>query len=290
MLNQLFVAMLAAFAVGTLVARYRLVRDTTLNAPWIWLAASLTFITAIELLLTAGLVDSLNASVWRFLSASSTLCPGTALLGAKRPQNRAWQWIVASMWLVVSLPALQQIAMQRTGAIELHPARVWFMLGLVVCCTVNSLFTRRWHAVVLAGCGQILLLAPYFASSIGVSKTQPLGIVVLSAGVIAGHLYRDRRTSLDPLDRMWLDFRDMFGLVWSLRMMESVNDVARSNDWDLTLCWSGFRDRSGNARWQLRADQMRVLTQTLKNLLRRFVSNEWIDERLGLVDTSLASQ
>lgn len=279
MLMQLIVALLAIIAIATLVARYRVVRDTTLNAPWIWLAASLTFIIATELLLAAGFVELQNASAWRFLSASSTLCPGTALLGAKRPQNSAWQWIVASMWLVVSLPAVQQIVMHRTGAIEIHPARLWFMLGLVAFCAVNSLFTRRWFAVVLAASGQILLLAPFFTSSDVLSNAQLVGIVGLSVGIIAGQLYRERGTSIKPLDRMWLDFRDMFGLVWSLRMMESINAVTQANGWDMTLGWTGFRDRSGNAGWQLPPDQMRVLMQTLKNLLRRFVSNEWIEAR-----------
>jgi hypothetical protein len=70
-------------------------------------------------------------------------------------------------------------------------------------------------------------------------------------------------------------------LVWSLRLMERFNATAEGNGWDVTLFWSGFRNRQGTSPWQLSADQARTARQTLRNLLRRFVSPEWIAARLG---------
>jgi hypothetical protein len=86
----------------------------------------------------------------------------------------------------------------------------------------------------------------------------------------------------DPsLDSVWLDFRNSYGIVWSLRVMEQVNAVAKSSGWNVVLCWSGYRTRDGAANWELPSEQLRVLRQSLQNLLRRFMSSEWIAERLG---------
>ncbi len=41
-------------------------------------------------------------------------------------------------------------------------------------------------------------------------------------------------------DRVWTDFRDLFGTVWSLRVMERVNETARLQQWNWELTWSGF--------------------------------------------------
>jgi hypothetical protein len=62
--------------------------------------------------------------------------------------------------------------------------------------------------------------------------------------------------------------------------MEQLNAVSQSNGWNLRLQWSGFHTMDGSPDWSLPPDQLRVLRQSLQNLLRRFVSPEWIATRL----------
>jgi hypothetical protein len=73
---------------------------------------------------------------------------------------------------------------------------------------------------------------------------------------------------------IWLDFRDSFGLLWSLRVQERLNATATQHGWKTELSWDGFRpaEESAAQRGELRA--------ALRGLLRRFVSGAWIARRL----------
>ena len=84
------------------------------------------------------------------------------------------------------------------------------------------------------------------------------------------------------LDRAWLDFRDAFGAMWGLRVIERMNDLARRQRTPIRLTWWGFRDpdRLGQPL-QLEHALETVLTQGMRNVLRRFVSEAWLVERLG---------
>lgn len=272
----------AGSAVVLLVSQRRL-QGTTLVAPVRWSLVSCVTLGAVEALFDFDILASGRES-WRFLAATSTLCPGIALLGAKRPQNAAWQWIVASLWLVIALPAVQQLVFQRVGTLELHAARSWFTLGLILFCMANSCLSRYWFAVLLGGCGQLLMLEPHLPlpgillGGIGWSW----GMIAVAFAVPVAWLSGSWKSNADSLDHVWLDFRNRFGIVWSLRMMEQFNSVARANGWQLVLQWNGFRAPDGSTNWQLSSEQTRVLRQSLQNLLRRFVSPEWIASRFSL--------
>ncbi len=93
----------------TALARgYRPLHGTTLRAVWWWSFIALGTVVATELAI--GIMqpqDNSWAEPLRFIAAASTFCPLVALLGAKRPQDRAWQWIVLSFWVILALPAAQ---------------------------------------------------------------------------------------------------------------------------------------------------------------------------------------
>ena len=80
-------------------------------------------------------------------------------------------------------------------------------------------------------------------------------------------------------DRVWLEFRDWFGIVWSKRIQERVNDTASKEDWCARLEHHGF-EWSPDATEEQRAETNERIDHTLRWLLRRFVNDEWIDERL----------
>src|SRR6185436_4811717 len=92
--------------------RRSLSQTTLVSAAW-WAAAATVTIVAVE---AAGAVFSWDAG-WlaplRFCAAALSFCPFVAVLGAKRPQHLAWNFVVLSLWGVVSLSALTALAMQR---------------------------------------------------------------------------------------------------------------------------------------------------------------------------------
>src|SRR6185295_15343995 len=100
----------AAAVLGLLVLAILLkgsggLRGTTLVAPWAWSALATLTVAGSEV--AAGLAGDLASWIvpLRFMAAMSAFCPIMAVLGAKRPQDRAWQFIVLSLWAVLCLPA-----------------------------------------------------------------------------------------------------------------------------------------------------------------------------------------
>lgn len=85
------------------------------------------------------------------------------------------------------------------------------------------------------------------------------------------------------LNLVWHDFRDSFGMLWGLRVAEQINFAARSSGWPLTLRWQGFVDEQGKPLDLdlLPEETRKSLDQAIQNLLRRFVSPEWIAARMG---------
>jgi hypothetical protein len=79
------------------------------------------------------------------------------------------------------------------------------------------------------------------------------------------------------LDRVWLDFRDAFGAVWALRVMERMNAASTMYGWPVLLSWNGFSPRDDAPEV---SPVPPTVEESLRTLLRRFVSPEWIDERM----------
>ncbi len=275
------VAVLAMFAAALgLVFHWRRKRiaGTTLVAPSIWALISYAALVAVELTIAlAGQPLPQWAPALRYAAAMSTFCPIVALLGAKRPQDRGWQWIVLSLWAILCQPAGEWLLFG--GVAEIHPARFWFLVILLVVGATNGLGTRHWPSSLLYAGGQFALLLPFFSADAPLAGNQAalwgLGGILLSWILIAAGL--PGRKPRMPLDRAWLDFRDAFGVVWALRILERMNASAKMYDWPLTLSWQGFCPRASAAC----GDVPPVVEESFRTLLRRFVTPDWIDARVS---------
>ena len=53
----------------------------------------------------------------RFAAAVLSFAPTMALLGAKRPQNGAWQFVVITLWAILALPAFEVLLRGRGEAL-----------------------------------------------------------------------------------------------------------------------------------------------------------------------------
>ncbi|MCO6459459.1 MAG: hypothetical protein J5I93_29455, partial [Pirellulaceae bacterium] len=145
-----------------LLALLRPLRGTTLVAPWAWTLLAAWTVAAVELAaVTVGRDWSAGElTAWRFLAATAALCPGMAVLGAKRPQDRAWSFIVAALWGMLGLPALKVLLLPAVATLSLHPAQSWFLAVLGVAPVVNWLPTRYWLSALLVGAGLAWLVWP----------------------------------------------------------------------------------------------------------------------------------
>ena len=152
----LAIVTLAAIALAALVWHRPRLRGTTLTAPWWWSAASLLVVASAEVLVglsdTAGGTPSWAAPL-RYCAALSTFCPTIAVFGAKRPQDRAWQFIVLSLWAILSLPGGEWWLFG--GVQEIHLAWFLFLIVLTLAGALNGVATRHWPSSLLYAAGQL---------------------------------------------------------------------------------------------------------------------------------------
>ena len=280
-----------SLAIVLIITRLPRLKGTTLVAPAQWTLLSILIVSITEAILAGFALTS--ASTWRYLAAVSTLCPTMAVLGAKRPQDRGWQFIVASLWLVLALPAAQDLAFSGGTAFLLHPAWAWFLLLLIAIGFFNQLPTRFGVATLLSTAAQIVLLGSQlpFVQSWNWQRWHWLALPMITGAIALAWLQTSKQRIGSGWDPVWIDFRDQFGAVWALRVMERMNHAARMHDWNARLSWGGFlpteksRDTSNPTQQKLNQE----MELSFRTLLRRFVSPAWIDRRLS-IDQSTDSE
>lgn len=278
-----------ALTAGLLWRARRHLRGTTLTTAWGWAAAawgawSLAWL--VEMLLSrlsAGAADQ----AWYGVSILM-LCPPVAVLGARRPGARVWTWFVLlPLVLVFAWPALTEWnARWRFDPLRLQ-APVALGYGLVLVMGLGNYFgTRYTLAVTILAAALILLIVPVapFAPAGAWNADRARGWATLLLGIAAGTAWLSARPSVaavEPLDRVWIDFRDLFGVVWAKRFLDRVNDTAQRERWSARLAMHGLD-------WLPPADGLLSPAETLARadhafrwLLRRFADPAWIDWRLG---------
>jgi hypothetical protein len=277
---------------GFVLARAgRRLRGSTLAAPCAWSCFSLSALVGAEIVAAclSGEASSGEAAHLRYLAAMTMLAPFVALLGAKRPQDRAWQWIVLSLLALLALPSLKAAIFDSGAPPAPHAAWRWLLAVIALAGLLNYLPTRFGAAAALLFGGQLLELADYlpgFASPL--SGQDPLaGLGLAVAALLAAQMAALAKKPAAPsIDRLWLDFRDAFGALWALRVAERFNAAAAQSGWGVWLRWSGLKSSREDQDAErsdkpISADVVPAMHQSLKNLLWRFVAPDWISERLG---------
>ncbi|NOY29401.1 MAG: hypothetical protein GXP28_04260 [Planctomycetes bacterium] len=267
-----------------LIRGWRQARGTTLRAPCLWALVSVASVAlgaAIESL-PGNAEHGIGLSALRFATAASTFCPLMAILGSKRPQNRGWQWVVLTLWIVVVWPAAQAVLIPTGLRLELSVVWKLFLLGLVVIGLFNYLPTRNGLAACVFVAGQMVLLdsylwnwnlvSPQWAPAVGLGCFLAAALRV----GIRNHKKKKRDDSeskldLAELDRRWLDFRDAYGALWALRILARINQTAEVQGWPMRLVWSGFTLHPVKEVAKLSEEQLEELRTALSTLLRRFV-------------------
>src|SRR5262249_16071032 len=82
-----------------------------------------------------------------------------------------------------------------------------------------------------------------------------------------------RQTPAGPaFDRLWLAFRDRFGVLWSQRLREQFNRSTAHTGWPVVLTWRGLRRKPGAPTPD--RDVQEAMEATLRALMKRFGPDE----------------
>ena len=270
-------------AAAGLVLRRAHVLETTLLPAWWWALAAIVAWSATE---AAPALADPRPGNWlaplRLAAVALSFCPILAVLGAKRPQHATWSFVVAALWAILALPAAETFFLQRGQRLEMGDARSWFLWIVILVGPSNYVATRQWLASLLVAAAQVLALSEYLPliQRALFSGQHVVGLLLAAVGVIAAR--PPRSAAGNPYDRLWLDFRDLFGLFWALRLQERVNFVAASSGWPLWLGWFGLRDTATGKPVQHFDPVIEpTLRTTMRGLLRRFVTGNWTSQRQG---------
>ncbi len=252
-------------------------RGLTVRAALAWASAALAAQVVSEWGHAAMIPPALAAAI-RAVAVSTSLCPMAAVLGAKRPQAHAWQFVVTSLWLVLTLPFLVSYGLFVPGRREMGAIPFGFALVLILMGIGNYLATRHGIAAILIGAAQLTLLwLADHAKSNSLWYLAPAALTLVGAAWVACRP-AGRRSTKTPDDRLWLAFRDCYGAVWGVRVAERVNAMGRKRGWPQRLTWFGIVD-SPNATPPL-ADGSPAgeFQRAFHMVLRSFVTADWIAE------------
>jgi hypothetical protein len=201
-----------------------------------------------------------------------------ALLGAKRPQHRAWQFVVLSLWVILARPAAQSLLFQSDGRLNVHPLEQALVLSLVAMEAANYLATPRWLCGLLVAAGQLTLLAGPLGLPDAGDWAAPAGLsLVVTAGVLATWRtvgWQFGVGDVSPAQRSWLTFRNAYGLFWAARVWLRINAAATAENRRETLGWNGRFGTRGAGR---EVADTAAAWRSLRGHLRLFLAENQLD-------------
>ena len=274
---------------AVLVAARPALRQTTLLTAWNWMLAAWLLWVASAVVLARPTTSPEARAQWLYATAVISLCPGIAVLGAKRPGSGVWTlFILVPLVFVLGWPALTVWRWDgpRLLAVE-TPVLVGFGLVLVMG-TGNYLGTRFGLGAALYAAAVVLLVLPvaahgppWFRSTWGSVPGTVLAAIPLFFGAsLSARRCASGAAAADPLDRLWGEFRDRFGIVWSRRLQERLQQEARREGWPAQVGPFGLEWAEGITSDQ-RSRTRERFEHHLRWLLRRFVEEPRIEAWLS---------
>jgi hypothetical protein len=231
-------------------------RRTTLRHALGWAAAAWTAWSAASALGT-------NAGLARYLALSLTGCAAVAVLGARRPIVAAWNFVVASLLIVLFWPVVEKLGdLRPSGFLTAVLALLSTAIAVGI---VNYLPTRMALVVLFAGAACAVQMGVVLDGIVPVESRYSFALLAVAPWL--GLAAARRTLAANEMDREWLDFRDRFGMVWALPACDQFNRASANGGWNIVLGWTGPRF-FGDASSQAEA------LAGLRAVLKRFRSDE----------------
>jgi hypothetical protein len=290
MYSPLAVALSLVGTFGPWLRAWKAAAGTSLRAALIWTALAMALGLLAEALALNESVESGRPWAGRltYVMVLAILAALISVLGARKPGAAAWAVLMVLLVVVLLIPWLEGAGRLRGGEglaqLQLHSPWTLFYGLLVVAGVTNYLPTRYSPAAVCIGAGLVL-------EYLGLTRTNwpaPVRAAVwsgvawtmcASVWLAAWSAGRPRR-GRSKLERLWLWFRDHWGVVWALRTQERFNRTARLAHWPWELTWFGLSPAASFAQGKEPENLLDQAETTFRSLIRRFVVPERLDEFL----------
>jgi hypothetical protein len=265
-----------ALALWPITQLFRSMSRTALRSAAVWVMMTEVAWLAFDMHVVRSGGEGWNWMLsFRLAIGALVLAPIVSVLGARRPGELAWNFIVLSLLIVFTLPILEQLLLGKTiesGRVALDGPRS-AIFGIVVGVgVVNYLATIFWPAALWFGAA-----AAFEIASLGPWTTAPADAVwrhAVAGMCFAGSAWsawwiRRRVRQIAGVEAEWARFRNGWGLIWSARVRERWNDMARQQEWPWRLGFGGL-ESIANAP-PADPERRRAAEEHLRFLLRRFL-------------------
>lgn len=293
-------------AVLRLIRAYQASRGTALRPAILWQILAVLLLVPVAYLLALapqGLtprvgVSTAGIALWSCLSMLASLASLLAILNARRPGNGAWAWLCLSLVVVSLVPWLEQGGFRALTAERSEPPRLDFPWNLFYILLAAVVVTN--HAPTRSGRVVLGILLPAVTFQLGLlilPDLFPSGVAwswlvwpcALSVAILL--VGRGGRNSVvqenpDPLQLLWLWFRDRWGAVWGLRILDRFNREAIVRGTPTRLQWDGPRYGSVGLVGDTSIDNE---ARILLSLLHRFADRGVLESAAGLATLEYSS-
>jgi hypothetical protein len=272
---------------GIFISR-RFVEGLTLMSSWRWGVA--TLVTTTAAVIVNGPLVSVSPG-WKtassYFAATMLLTPLIATLGARRPGHGPWQWfVVLPMIIVLQWPSVTQLVSSggREG-IELGAPATTGVL-LVILMSAGTLVGRSMFVPALLYIAAVLCsLLPASGWTNPDSSIPLLSPFLLAAALASGgftlksHYQRvqDANGTAESVDAVWMLFQSLYGLAWSRRVLERINQFGPGELWTVRLTFNGFRRPDGTVACE---QELTRPLEAFRWVLTRFADPQWITSHL----------
>jgi hypothetical protein len=305
-------AVLAGVAAGLATRAAWLVRGSTAVPAAAWAVAAALALAGEMLVRGRAAVDPAAGAAARLAVVALSLCPIMSLLGAKRPQHGVWQFIVATLAVVLALPAATALAVRPGSLPDVHPIERGLVAVVILVGWLNFLGTGRWGAATCVALGQTLLARGFLPGAadgrwIATPRAELVDLVgcglVCAGGLLAAArpTAARRRPTVSgerppggaeglaaAVGPAFLAVRETFGAAWTLRIAERFDELAAARGWPCRLRFSAGLVAAAPTGVAAADDWPRDALRALRALLLRFVSPEWLARHAWPTDAGAA--
>ena len=219
-----------------------------------------------------------------YLSVLASLAALLSVLNARKPGGGAWAILMALLVVVFLIPWLEGPGLGRNPQgltrLRLDPPWTIFYWLLVLAGVTNYLPTRYGPAAAWLAAG---LGLEYLGLTRGDWPPSRRGVLwsavpwVLAVALrVADTRSRPPVVTRNELEAVWFWFRDHWGVVWGLRVLERFHRSTEAQGWPIRLGWHGLAASGPEA--ETSPEQVEAAGAILRGLLRRFAEPARIEE------------